>query len=68
MNFEIDDFLDQVDEWKFKLHEELKNMTAAERAAFWQQATDKARAAGFRVVEPEVPAKPRAKRRPRASG
>jgi hypothetical protein len=27
MNFEVDELLDHVDEWKFKLHEKLKNLT-----------------------------------------
>jgi hypothetical protein len=31
---EIEEFLDQVDKWKFKLHEELKQMTPAQRKAF----------------------------------
>ena len=35
MNSEIDEFLDQVDQWRFKLHEELKGMTPAQRKAFW---------------------------------
>lgn len=31
MNFEVDDLLDHVDEWKSKLHEKLKNLTPKQR-------------------------------------
>ena len=68
MNFEMDDLLDEVDEWKFRLHEELKAMTPEQRAAFWKQATEKARAAGLTVGEPSVPPKRRTKRASRATG
>jgi hypothetical protein len=53
MNSEIDEFLDHVDEWKFKLHERLKQMTPAQRRAFWNQIHEAARARGLPVVEPE---------------
>ena len=62
MNSEIDEFLDQVDQWKFKLHEELKGMTPAQRKAFWNRIHEEARARGLRVVEPEKPAKRSSKR------
>lgn len=68
MIFDLDDLLDHVDEWKFKLYEKLKQMTPEEEAAFWREAHEKARAAGYRVADAEPEAKPRAKRRPRATG
>ena len=37
MNSDINDFLDHVDEWKFKLHERLKRMAPTQRKAFWHQ-------------------------------
>ncbi len=64
MNFELDDLLDMVDEWKFKLHDKLAAMTPKQRAAFWKRARDKARAAGFLSAEPESPSL----RRPRKRG
>ena len=51
MNSEMDKLLDHVDEWKFKLHEELKGMSAAQRKAYWKQIHDEARARGLHVVE-----------------
>ena len=68
MNFEMDDLLDHVDEWKFKLYEKLKNMTPEQEAAFWKKAHEKARAAGLPVLEPDEPAKRKAKRGRRATG
>ncbi len=63
MNFELDDLLDMVDEWKFKLHDKLAAMTPKQRASFWKRARDKARAAGFPLAELERPAvHPRRKR------
>ena len=53
MNSDIDEFLDHVDEWKFKLHEELKGMTAAQRRAYWDRIHEQARALGLHVIEPE---------------
>ena len=44
MKLEIEEFLDHVDEWKFKLHEKLKGMSPAQRKAFWNQAHERARA------------------------
>jgi hypothetical protein len=57
MNFEVDDPLDHVDEWKFKLHEKLKNLTPKQRAEFWKQSRQRARALGVTVPKPEPPAK-----------
>jgi len=37
MNWDLDDLLEMVDEWKFKLHEKLKGMTPVQRAEFWRQ-------------------------------
>ncbi len=31
MKIEIEEFLDHVDEWKFKVHEELKGLSPAQR-------------------------------------
>ena len=39
---EIEEFLDHIDEWKFKLHERLKRMTPVQRKAFWNQIRDDA--------------------------
>ncbi|HMC63368.1 MAG TPA: hypothetical protein VKI65_00360 [Gemmataceae bacterium] len=67
MNWDVDELLDMVDEWKFKLHDKLKKMTAKQRAAFWRRSRDKARAMGLTVVEqPTSLARP--KRRRRATG
>ena len=57
MNSDMDNFLDHVDEWKFKLHERLKGMTPAQRQAFWNQIHEQARACGPHSVEPENPVK-----------
>lgn len=57
MKLELEQFLDHVDEWKFKLHERLKRMSPAQRKAYWAQIREEARARGLTVVEPEKPAK-----------
>ena len=62
MSSDIDEFLDHVDQWKFKLHEKLKAMTQAQRKAFWNQIHEEARARGLPVVEPEKPEKRTTKR------
>ena len=62
MNSDINDFLDHVDEWKFKLHERLKRMAPAQRKAFWHQIHEQARARGLPVVEAEKSAKRPAKK------
>ena len=67
MKSEIDEFLDHVDEWKFKLHEEMKGMSPAQRKAFWHRIHEEARACGLNVVEPVKPAK-RPNKRVRRTG
>ncbi len=62
MSSDMDEFLDHVDQWKFKLHERLKRMTPAQRKQFWAQIRENARARGLHVVEPEKPAKRPTKR------
>lgn len=62
MNSDIDEFLDHVDKWKFRLHDRLKRMTVAQRAAFWNRIREDARNRGLNVVEPEKQAKQPAKR------
>jgi hypothetical protein len=54
MNSDIDDFLDHVDQWKFKLHGRLKRITPAQQA-FCKQLHEQARARGVPVIEPERP-------------
>jgi hypothetical protein len=67
MSSGIDEFLDHVDEWKFKLHEELKDLSPAQRKAFWKRIHEDARKRGLNVVEPEKPAKRPTKRVQRTS-
>lgn len=59
MNFEADDLLKLVDQWKFKLHEKLKSMTAEERTGFWKRSLDRARTAGLPIAAEDLPAKRR---------
>jgi hypothetical protein len=66
MNFEVADLLDQVDQWKLKLHEELKGLTTEQRAAFWRRTLDQAHALGLPRAKISVQRK--AKRGPRATG
>jgi hypothetical protein len=68
MKLEIDRFLDEIDKWKFKLYEKLKNMTPEEQDAFWQQSLEKARARGFLIMEPPAHPKRKSKRKHRATG
>ena len=68
MNYDPDELLDKVDQWKFKLHDQLAPMTPAERAAFWKKIEDEARARGLNVVDPEEWAAQRAGRVRRATG
>ena len=68
MNFEVDDLLDHVDEWKFKLHEKLKNLTPQQRTEFWKRSRQRARALGLTVPEPDKPAKLPIKRARRVTG
>ena len=62
MNSEIDEYLNDIDAWKLKLHKRLKGMTATQRRAFWNRIHDEARARGPNVVEPDKPVKRPAKR------
>ena len=62
MNSTIEKLLDEVDQWKFKVHEQLKSLTPKQRRAFWARAGQQARKMGLRVIEPEKPVKPTTKR------
>ena len=62
MKLEIEKFLEQIDEWKFKVHEELKGLSPAQRKAYWHRIHEEARARGLNVVEPEEPTKRPTKR------
>ena len=53
MNSEIEDLLDMVDQWKFKVHERLKGLTPQQRRAFWSRIGQRARKMGLNVIEPE---------------
>jgi hypothetical protein len=56
----IDELLDHVDQWKFKVHEKLKRMTPLQRKAFWKRIHEDARVQGLRAVEAEAkPKRPR---------
>ncbi len=57
IKLEIEEFLEEVDEWKFKVHEKLKGMSPAQRKAYWNRIHEDARARGLNVVEPEKPVK-----------
>ena len=39
----LDDLLNEVDEWKLRLHEKLKAMTPEQRAKFWKEANKRSR-------------------------
>jgi hypothetical protein len=62
MSSGMDDFLNEVDQWKFKAQEQLKKLTAQQRQALWARLGRKARAMGLPVIEPEKPPKKPAKR------
>ena len=62
MNSGIDDLLDMVDEWKFKLHAKLKKTTSIQRRALWNQVHEDARNMGLNVVEAEKPSNRPAKK------
>jgi hypothetical protein len=47
---EIDDLLDMVDQWKFKVHERLKGLTPQQRRAFWSRIGQRARKMGLNVI------------------
>ena len=67
MNSEIDDLLDMVDQWKFKVHERLKGLTPQQRRAFWSRIGQRARKMGLNVIEPEKPGNLTAKKVRRTS-
>ena len=58
MKLEIERFLERIDKWKFKVHEELKGLSPAERKAYWSQIHEWARARGLNVVDAEKPEEP----------
>jgi hypothetical protein len=62
MNSGMDEYLNQVDRWKQKVHEELQGLTPKQRAAFWARAAHKARRLGLRVAGARKPAQPRSAR------
>lgn len=53
MIFELDDYLDHVDEWKFKLYKKLKRMTPKQQADFWKKSEVKARDLGLPIIGQE---------------
>lgn len=57
MKSEIEEFLEHIDEWKFKVHQELKGLSPAQRKAYWRRIHDEARARGLNVINPEKPMK-----------
>ena len=67
MSFEIDEFLDEVDRWKFRVQEQLKRLSSTQRSAFWAKMAQRSRAMGMRVIELKKPAK-RASNRGRRTG
>ena len=67
MNSEIDDLLDMVDQWKFKVHQRLKGLTQQQRRTFWSSIGQRARKMGFNVIEPGKRTK-RATKRIRRTG
>ena len=67
MNSEIDELLAMVDEWKFKLHEKLKDLSPEEEAEFWKKAHKKALASRPRSPRPRRSLKGAVKQRGRAS-
>jgi hypothetical protein len=67
MSSEIDEFLDEVDHWKFKAHERLKERTAKQRQALWARLGRKARTMGLHLIEAEKPPE-RSRKRVRRTG
>jgi hypothetical protein len=53
MDSNSNSFLDRVDQWKFKVHEKLSGMTAAERLTFWNKIHEEGRARGLPVFQSE---------------
>ncbi len=66
MSSDLDNLLNKVDQWKFKLHRKLKGLTPKQRAAFWKEAHEEARKAGLPVVDivESTKRKPKRKRSP----
>jgi len=62
MKLEIEKFLDEIDQWKFKVHEDLKGLSPAQRKAYWSRIHEWARARGLNVVDAEKPTKRPTKR------
>jgi hypothetical protein len=62
MSSDLEKFLDHVDQWKFKLHEDLKGLTPAQRKAYWNRIHEEARKRGLNVADSEKPAKRPSKR------
>ncbi len=62
MNSNIDDYLNEVDQWKHRVHEQLKGLTPKQRAAFWARVGQKARRIGLPLTGPVKRAKPRTTR------
>ena len=67
MNSGIDELLDMVDQWKFKVHERLKGLTPQQRHAFWSRIGQRARKMRLNVIELEKPGNRTAKRVRRTS-
>ena len=55
MNFEADDLLREVDQWKGRLHDSLGAMTPDQRTRFWKNTVRDARLAGLPVAKSDVP-------------
>jgi hypothetical protein len=51
MKSDVDNLLDMVDRWKFKLHAKLKDMKPEERRAFWRKIHEDAAKSGLHVAE-----------------
>jgi hypothetical protein len=62
MNSSIDEFLDEVDRWKYAAHDRLAVLTAKQRQALWARVGRKARAMGLPVIEANKQTKRRSKR------
>jgi len=67
MIFELNDYLDHVDEWKFKLYRKLKRMTPKQQENFWKKSQDKVRNLGLPVIG-QGDAKGIASRKKRSAG
>jgi hypothetical protein len=62
MSSSIDEFLDHVDQWKFKVYQKLKRLSPLQRKAFWHQIHEQARARGLHVADLARKEKQRGKR------